>query len=275
VRSNVGRATSRRTVAIFAIAAVALVVVIAVVRMVSPRAVAPQPVDVPALAKEAIDAQLAGDRRAARGLPSSAEVTEVRRLLAELSMAETGEPEPRQRAQARARALRNALGRLMSAHGDAGLTSLRAHYAERVSALLEAQPSEERRQTLGGFPDVVREYTDADGNVAGPFVIRAMFKSRLNVALGLDVDAGLSRVEREAVWGWMTFGATRLTPAQRLAFLPKYEHARGARLREAQATLLYQAGEFADAARIFQALYEQTGIARMRNHALAAALQVE
>ncbi len=176
------------------------------------------------------------------------------------------------------RSIVRALALLEQEHGEEALLSIQASVVERLDDALSGQMDEdEEKAFLGGFErmmatyDVVRE-----GEWRAPeIVVRALFKARFNGALHRPLTEGLHPIELEAYWGWLALEAESAPIDRRLEALDIYEEVSGHEEKEARAVLLFRAGQFLEAAELFEQSYADTGSIRFRNHAMAAMAEAE
>ena len=113
---------------------------------------------------------------------------------------------------------------------------------------------------------------ERDGRLRAPrLAIRAAYKGRWNMLHDQPLEAGLSRVEKQAFEGWIVLVGDQAIPSgRRKRALEAYEAAGGRDAAEARGVLHFQRREYAQASEHFSALYDSTGVLRFRNYALAS-----
>jgi hypothetical protein len=124
--------------------------------------------------------------------------------------------------------------------GEPAALKLRSASVELLEAALSLRVSSaETERILGLFPDALARYrVTQDGfEVAPHFVLRTLYKSRWNIAMGLAPDYKLAPVERQAYHGWLALHATNLGPESRTVSLREYAAAGGHEIAEARLPL--------------------------------------
>lgn len=238
-----------------------------------PRPVAPRELPALSLDSAAVAAVEQADRLQAAVTESDTQ-GRVRDLYLEWGAAEAGGGESH--AVSRRDAMHAAVAALQREAGDAGVHALRAEMLTRLPAALAGSDNETADAALlGAFPRMLARYgLSHEGRITGPpFVVRTLYAARFNVILGLVPTQDFRPIEREAYWGWLALGPARVDPNLRMDALARYEDARGAPMPEARADLLLMMGHGAEASRSYEAAYRQSHNLRLRNHALAAALE--
>lgn len=238
------------------------------------RPAAAPPLEMPplVLTPRAVDAQLAEDGALARTAPPEGEDPATRlRLYREANVAEV-EGDSEAESRARDALLAGVVSRIRERSGARAIAAMRARDLETLERSLARDASLEP-ELGGGFVRMMERYGLVAGGrqVAPRFVVRTLFKARWNARHGLPLTEGLSRVERQAYWGWLALRAEPAPVERRLEALEGYAAAGGVRSREAKAVLLYDAGRFQEAREAFDRAYAETPTYRLRNHALACA----
>jgi len=101
-------------------------------------------------------------------------------------------------------------------------------------------------------------------------VVRTLAKARWNILHGLTPDHALSKLERQAFFGWRALHAEGVAPSQRLEALASYAAAGGAHAELARAILLYRSGDARGASELLAKLEAKGGSARTHNYLVAA-----
>jgi hypothetical protein len=123
---------------------------------------------------------------------------------------------------------------------------------------------------------LAREGAAHDGTLlAAPFVLRTLYKARINLLFGRKPEHDLAPVEQQAFFGYQALHRERLPVVRRVEALKAYEAAGGVRADEALGVLLYRNGQFAEAAEVLHSVASQTGELRARNYALGAELSAQ
>ena len=245
-----------------------------------PRAVPPRaPVLVPLDAERALPGTLERERELARAVSGYEGVAfeRLRQLEAEQGASEVGPGEPPGVAAERALGLQRLLQVVEREH-EGAIVALRAEALVRLWPALRGDPEPAaEREVLGSFPRILERYGAArDGRrIAPKSVVHAMFKARWNVLHGLEQDDGFTADESRAFWGWAAANAPAGSVDVRLEAIRGYAAADGPAARELVAYGAYQEGQFAQAARLYQELFEESGFLRYRNHARAALILAE
>jgi hypothetical protein len=230
-----------------------------------------------ALDSHAVAEALARDRELAGTVPDGPEAEAVRAALSAQSRAEvegTAEQAVRNRQMDAVRAVRA----LLDAHGPESLDAIRAEATDRFDEVFMASDDDgpadagDRNEVVGGFETMLERYgLVRDGErVAPPFVIRTLYKARVNGALYLPMTDGFTPLEAEAYWGWLALEGVGSAPDRRLDALDELDRVTGEEHLEARGTLLYLAGQSMAAADVFERVYGEIGSVRLRNHQLAA-----
>lgn len=240
-----------------------------------PRAVSPRPpLMFPADAERELPRTLVEEAQRAHAVASYDGVAfeRLQRLEAEQGRSEVGPGEPPGVAAERALGLQRLLSLVEREHEGAIVALRAAALAQLWPALRGELDTQREQEVLGSFPRILERYGAArDGRrVAPKSVVHAMFKARWNVLHGLEPGDGFSPAEARAFWGWAASQRGTGGEAVRLEAIAGYAAADGPATRELQAYGAYQEGAFARAARLYQELFDETGILRHRNHARAA-----
>lgn len=190
--------------------------------------------------------------------------------------AEVGEGESEQAFRDRNQQIRTQLAAVRDAHGDEGVQALRAQAVEGLADALAGRDSDEAGR-LGAFPRMLERYgVMRDGQRRAPeLVLRALFSARWNGIMGLELTDGFEAVEHQAYWGWLALTESEVPPERRRSAIRAFVEYDGLDSLEASAWSAFQSGEYARAAREYQAASELTGNLRLRNHAIASQALIE
>jgi hypothetical protein len=239
-----------------------------------PRAVTPHETMGLHFADDDARENFAKDEAAIAALPAETELAEEQRLYAELNAIEAGVPGA---ARELTTTLEGETERLASAFGDDAIDALRCDAAHRLAADLARETDDpERAKRLGGFEGFLDRYSARrDSRItAPPIVVRTIFKARWNLVHGLEATDGLRPLELRVYWGWLALEATDVEAPRRISALERYAEASGEDVREARATLEIVAGHPDEAAKLYRELREEGENLRLRNHELAALVDV-
>lgn len=241
------------------------------------------PAELPPLPQAAREARDAIERAHALALEApEGEHAARRRALYEAQNVAELEGEDEAVGQARRAELRAELEAVRAEHGDEAVDAMRAADVERMIPALAGQGSDdERARATGGFRGVLERWGaiapigDGAGErgrrVAPELVVRALFAARWNAVHGLPLTSGLGPAELRAYHGWLGFRGEAADRLMRGAALDAYAEAGGAYADEVRGTLAWREGAYEEAADAFERAYADTGVVRLRNHALAAA----
>lgn len=242
----------------------------------------PQPVDpweMPSLVLDRVEASdaIRFDRVLAAEAPRSEEAQTLRSLFEAHGEAEANPPYARREYDRRQAAIHEARKAVIGAHGPAGFEAMRAHAVEEFADLFlrSRVPSSEREAAaiLGGFPEVAERYGLVSGGVvvAPELTIRTVYKARWNAIHRRPLVEGLSTIELQSYWGWLSLHGWGTSLDRREDALIAFRNAGGAGAEEA-AALFDVLGRRPDrAAASLRALYVKTDQLRLRNLALGAA----
>ncbi len=220
--------------------------------LATPRALVPTELPTLVLDPLRVRSAILRDEGLAQKAPGGLDVDELEaRYLAE-GLAERGPPEEMSRAQGRAYHTRRLAQSVFKRVGPQGVQALRA------SALLhslrafhdEIKDAREREGLLGSLPIMLRTYgvVDDEGRLLAPELsLRAAFKARWNLILGLKANAGFSAIEVQALEGFVALHAGAAPPARRAHPARDFFAAGGHRAAEAYAIWLYHGGRVRDA----------------------------
>lgn len=217
------------------------------------------------------------DRALAAEVPRSEEARTLRSLFEAHGQAEANPPYTRVQYDRRQAAIHHAREALIAEHGPAAFESMRAQAVEEFAAVfLEGQrpaSEDEAAAILGGFPEIADRYgLVSEGRLVAPeLTIRAVYKARWNAIHRRPIVDGLSQVELQAYWGWLSLHGWGTPLDRRENALVAFRDAGGAGAEEA-AALFDVLGRRPDrAAASLRALYAKSGQLRLRNLALGAA----
>ena len=238
----------------------------------------PQPVtptEMPALVLDpgAMEEVRSLDRQRAAQTPGDETSARLLALYRAQGRAEAAGAEERQAATERGVALQRATDAFIAAHGSDALGTLRAKAATDLpEALAGRLDADDEQAVLGSFPRMLERYglTRDGAIVAPPFIVRTLFVARFNAILRRPLTEGFAPVEAQAYWGWLALETPDAPIERRQSALEAYAAAGGAGVAEARAVLAFEAGDGPRASHAFTALYEETGVLRYRNHAMAA-----
>jgi len=243
-----------------------------------PRGVAPELMPTLALQPGEAQAVIAQDARDAAQAPKSALADELRTLLSEQGASEVRGSESRETYTDRRARLASRCTMLVTGLGEPAARALRAEAVQRLEdALAGRLPVDQARIVLGAMPSVLaREGAARDGTLmASKFVLRTLYKARINLLFGRKPEHDLSRIERQAFFGYQALHAQRLPIVRRVEALRAYEHEGGAHADEALGVLLYLNGEPIEAAEVLASVAKHGGGMRVRNYAAAAELRAK
>jgi len=241
--------------------------------LASPQPVAPSESPPLILERAAVARVLSEDRDRAQNVPEAEEILRIERAYRSAGLAELGEPETARATRERTVEMAEGIRAIAETHGEDAVLALRARTTERaIQALKGELPAEDRRALLGTFGTIMERYSviEAGRLVAPEFVLRALYKARWNGYMRLELTSGLEDIELQAYWGWLALAARGIEVRRRLSALDSLEGVTNGEYPEARATLLFQSGEYSQAADLFDELHRRTGSLRYRNHALAA-----
>lgn len=159
--------------------------------------------------------------------------------------------------------------RLRSESGPAATRALRALAVQKLEDVLAGRiRGEEARGWLGVFPNVLVQYfATRDGLELAPhFVVRTLYKARWNHMLKLAPEEDLSRVERQAYFGWLGLHAEQLPVHERRKALLGYAAAGGANALEAQGVLAFLDHDYRRSVEYLREAFAQSPSLRIRNY---------
>jgi len=235
-----------------------------------------EPTELPALRLDAAAVTEVRAARRAASAPESPQAALLRNLYLEQGRAEVNR-DTESALEVRRTRVDNAVAAFLEAHDEEALAALRnAMVAELPAALGGDLEPEEEEGTLGSFPRILERYHAAvDGVVVAPdFVVETLYAARWNTIFHREPTDGFTDVEKQAYWGWLAL-RSRADMELRKSALEHFAEAGGSGAAEAAAVLAFHSGSPAQAAILFDRLYEGTGELRFRNHALAAQLVIE
>ena len=243
-----------------------------------PRAVEPELVPTLALSAGEVQAVVAQDAREAALAPKSALADELRGLLSEQGASEVRGSEGTEAYGARRARLAARCTALVAAAGEPAARALRAEAVQRVEdALAGRLPVDQARIALGAMPSMLaREGAARDGTLLAPhFVLRTLYKARINLLFGRKPDHDLARVERLAFFGYQALHARRLPILRRVEALRAYGRDGGPHADEALGVLLYLNGEPIEASEVLASVAKRGAGLRARDYAAAAEMQAK
>jgi tetratricopeptide (TPR) repeat protein len=233
-----------------------------------PRALAP--VDLPPLVLDrALVAQvIAEDAKQAKSASQTPEAKALTEQFLKLGDIENHTLENAPSAGQQRESLARLYAKLAHDVGEPSALALRAEAVERLEAALRLQLSDkETDRVLGMFPEALaRHRATQDGfEVAPHFVLRTLYKTRWNIAMGLAPDYKLERIERQAFHGWIALHATNLGPEPRLMALRNYAAAGGHGIAEARGVLAFLSHDYEGALEAFEQAEKASPSLRIRN----------
>lgn len=241
-----------------------------------PRVVEPELLPALALPAAEVQAVVAQDGRDAARAPKSALADELRALLSEQGASEVRGSEATESYRARRERMSAGCTALAAAAGEPAVRALRAQAVQRLEdALAGRLPVDQARLALGAMPSVLaREGAARDGTLLAPhFVLRTLYKARINLLFGRKPEHDFAPVERLAFFGYQSLHAQRLPILRRVEALRAYAQQGGQRADEALGVLLYFNGEPVEAFEVLGSVAAHGGGLRARNYAAAAGVQ--
>jgi hypothetical protein len=255
------RSTEFTFYALFALTAVCVLVLCLI-----PRALAPDETPVLVLDRARTAAVVSADRSA--HAPGTAVARELDKRFLQFGSLEnrtlTHGPTPEQLRQL----LAGGYHQLARESGQGAALALRSFAVERLEKALALRlPDAETEQVLGLFPEALALYgVTRDGfEVAPHFVMRTLYKTRWNLAMGLAPDFELSPVEREAYYGWLALHSSNLSPEPRSIALKQYTGGAGGQIAEARGVLAFLSHDYQVAAGALEQAYRESPSLRIRN----------
>jgi hypothetical protein len=233
-----------------------------------PRSLAP--IELPALVldRAAVAKVVAEDAKQAKSVtqvPAAKELDENYLVLGDIENHKLEKaPSPAQQRERLARMY----AKLAHDIGEPAALTLRAHAVARLESALNLQLSDtETERVLGMFPEALaRHRATQDGfEVAPHFVLRTLYKTRWNIAMGLAPDYKLEPIEKQAFHGWIALHATNLGPEPRLMALRNYAAAGGHGIAEARGVLAFLSHDYEDALEALEHAEKQSPSLRLRN----------
>jgi len=250
-----------------------IVVSCSAVILYAPQPVAPQETQPLELDPHQVSRILQEDRALAESLRETEATLLIDQVYREAGLAELGEPEDSLAARARNEEMAETIRSLAESDGEDTVLALRARTTDLAMRALKGELSaEERRGLLGTFAMIMERYSVIvdDRLVAPEFVVRTLYKARWNGYMRLELTSGFEDTELRAYWGWLALEAPSIEVRRRFDALEQLRATTAEDFTEAQAALLFLGGDYPQAADLYDALYQQSGNLRYRNHALAA-----
>ena len=238
-----------------------------------PRPVTPELLPTLRLPAAQVAGAIAQDARDAAHAPRGPLADELRQLLAAQGEAEVQGSEQADLYSARRELLAARCRALVATAGEPAARALRAEAVLQMEEALAGQlPMEQARVVLGAMPSVLeREGAAVDGTLLpAHFVLRTLYKARINLLFGRKPHHDLARIEQQAFFGYQALHDARLPVLRRVEALKEYAKAGGVRADEALGALLHQNRQWKEAAEVLRSTASQTGELRARNYALAA-----
>lgn len=258
-----GFSTAQTATALLLVAAVCGHVLIALPRTAIPK-------ETPALQLDpvAVNKVFAADRTFAAQAPTSPVALALDALLLEKGESERVPTETYEAQTDRKERTAYTLKAFRRDEGEPALTKLRARAVERMQDALNLKlPPEQVQGVLGGFPTILREtFASRDGVIVAPdLVVRALYKVRWNVIVGLPPLFALEPVERLAYHGWFGLHVSNGPLQSRVEVLRRYAADGGYYVNESLGMLGYVGGEPAAALAMFERADAMRPSYRLRN----------
>lgn len=241
-----------------------------------PQAVDPWELPSLVLDREAVSDAIELDRALAEEVPDSPEAQRLRELFLDHGRSEANPPYERAVYDKRQVAIYTAIDALVAAHGKPAFDAMRASAVEDFIEVFgngAREPSDGYEVgVIGGMREILNRYgMIRDGVVIAPeMAVRAFYKGRWNAVHRRAPIDGLSRIELQAYWGWLTLHGWGKPLQQREEALLAFADVGGFGAQEAAALLDLLAGRPDRAAKSLQKLYSMSGELRLRNLALGA-----
>ena len=233
-----------------------------------PRAVEPSELPALLLDPAEVAAQEQADAQDAKA-PSTPDAEQLSALFQSFGETEVVMLDSPQLRDQRRRTLHRLAERLRQQAGPRAVLGVRARALAKLEAALagELQQSEVKGW-LGVFPNVLQHYQAThDGLELAPhFVVRTLYKARWNKLCSFPPDADLSKVERQAYFGWLGLHATNLSVRERRQALLGYAAAGGEHADQAQGVLAYLDRDYAGAEKALERAYALSPNLRLRNY---------
>lgn len=231
-----------------------------------PRALAPSETPTLLLDRAKTAAVVSADR-AARA-PDTEAARELDKLFLEFGALENHTLEKGPTPKVLAQLLAAAYEKVKRESGEPGVLAVRSAAVERLEAALALRlPDAETERVLGLFPEALGKYavTRNGFEIAPHFVMRTLYKSRWNLAMGLEAEFKFQPVENEAYYGWLALHSSNLSPGARMLALQRYSAAGGGQIAEARGVLAFMSHDFKQAADVLDQAYRESSSLRIRN----------
>jgi len=259
--------------ALIVTAAACAVLVLATPRAIVPRQLPALVLD-PVRVQAAIDADDALIGKVAHGL----DIDELHVRYLEIGRAERAGPIGQREANDMQFGLRSLAQAVFARVGEPGRRALRAQALQRFMVALGAVETSDVAadvlSELGSFPDLLQSYGILDARrqlVAPELCLRASFKARWNLMLGLPITQDFATVEVQAFEGWIALHANAAPTERRLQAARAFHLASGHRSALAFATWLFTAGHSNEARVMLQKAYSLRPELFTRNFQLGVA----
>lgn len=263
---RLGSASRSPELMLYALLVLTIVCVLAL--CVLPRALAP--VDLPALVldRASVAKVIAADSENAKTASQSPEANALLESFLSLGDLENQTVESAATPAILRQSIARSFNKLAHDLGNPAALKLRAVAVERLESALRMQLSDkETQRVLGLFPDALARYrATQDGfEIAPHFVLRTLYKTRWNIAVGLAPDHEFAPVERQAFHGWLALHATNLGPEARLVALRDYAAAGGRSVAEARGVLAFLSHDYQEAVTALEQAEKESPTLRVRN----------
>ena len=241
----------------------------AVLLLGMPRAVVPSELPALSLSASAVAAQQREDLQLAAAAPHTPVADELLAWFQSFGRTEGDVLDNAKLRMTRQHRLHGVYERLHSESGPTATRAIRAVAVARFEDVLAGRVTgEAARGWLGVFPSVLVQYlATRDGLELAPhFVVRTLYKARWNRMLNLPAEDDLSRVERQAYFGWLALHAEQLPIHERRNALLGYAAAGGANALEAQGVLAFLDHDYGRSIDYLREVYERSPSLRIRNY---------
>ena len=244
-----------------------------VVVLLAPRRVTPHEMPSLDLNLAETEAVVRADDVAAAGVPRDVHARALVSLVHAQGEAEASPGESPAVAADRELSLRAVVADVREATGEAGLLRIRAKLvSDLLPVMRDAHNDAASDRVLGSFHTILERYRLTEGGrLRAPwFVVRTLYKARINSIWRLEPTFRFAAVERRAFHGWLALAAVGAPLRERIHALEQYQAAGGTGALEALAVLTFENEEFDRAEELFTQLYAATGNVRYRNLALGS-----
>lgn len=243
-----------------------------------PRALAP--LDTPALVldRAQVAAAVASDDKAAKEAPQTPDAKALIEAFLSLGDIENQTVENAASPQHQRESLARSFQRLEHDLGKEPALKLRAAAVASLEAALSSKVSDQQAQRiLGLFPEALARHrvTQEGFEVAPHFVLRTLYKTRWNIAMGLPPDYKFAGVELQAYHGWLALHATNIAPEPRSLALRDYAAAGGHHVAEARGVLAFLSHDYKECLAALERAEQESPSLRLRNWIRGAHVALE